>query len=87
MSNREKRIKSLILQMTDERRHDKTICPSEVARKILDNDWRTLMPIVRDIADQLAADGQIIITQKGKRIDSAKEAIGPIRLSTKCPFG
>ena len=56
----------------------KTICPSEVARA-LHTEWRELMPHVRAVADDLAAQGKIVVTQKGKAV-KAQTAKGPIRL-------
>jgi len=56
----------------------KTICPSEVARA-LHTDWRELMPVVRAVADDLAAQGHIVVTQKGEVV-TAQTAKGPIRL-------
>lgn len=56
----------------------KTICPSEVARALAE-DWRALMPLVRDVADQMAARGGVLVTQKGVEVE-ATSARGPIRL-------
>jgi DNA-binding FadR family transcriptional regulator len=56
----------------------KTICPSEVAR-VLAEDWRVLMPLVREVADQMAARGLVLVTQKGVTV-KATAARGPIRL-------
>lgn len=57
----------------------KTICPSEVARALAE-DWRGLMPQVRVVADEMAARGEVVVTQKG-RVVRAVDARGPIRLS------
>ena len=57
-----------------------TVCPSEVARALSPNDWRPLMPRVREAAARLAADGEIVATQRGQVVD-AVDAHGPIRLS------
>ncbi|MEM6373468.1 MAG: DUF3253 domain-containing protein [Pseudomonadota bacterium] len=67
-----------ILRAVHTRGAGKTICPSEVARALSD-DWRTLMPTVRTVAQTLARTGQIAVTQKGKVVD-AHSARGPIRL-------
>ncbi len=58
----------------------RTICPSEVARALAE-DWRALMDDVRDVAGQMAARGEIAVTQKGRRVDAVK-ATGPIRLGS-----
>lgn len=59
-------------------RAPKSLCPSEVARK-LDDDWRPLMPRVREIAFALQRVGRLRITQKGKPVDP-NQVKGPIRL-------
>lgn len=56
----------------------KTICPSEVARALAE-DWRGLMPKVRRAADEMAARGEVVVTQRG-RVVGAWDAVGPIRL-------
>ncbi|MFC3481869.1 DUF3253 domain-containing protein [Kocuria carniphila] len=61
-------------------RNGKTICPSETARAIGGDDWRDLMPLVRDVAAGLVDQGQVIGQQKGETVDIAA-ARGPIRLA------
>ena len=56
----------------------KTICPSEVARALAD-DWREMMPQVRDVAGEMAAEGEIAVTQGGDAVEIG-EAKGPVRL-------
>ena len=60
-------------------RAPKTVCPSEVARALAPNDWRPLMPRVREAAARLAEDGEIVATQRGVVVN-AENAHGPIRL-------
>lgn len=74
----EARICRAILTAVRERGAGKTICPSEVARALSD-DWRPLMPAVRQAAEKLVRSGQVIATQKGKPI-LPQMAKGPIRL-------
>ncbi|MEL6955894.1 MAG: DUF3253 domain-containing protein [Pseudomonadota bacterium] len=62
-------IRKAILTLVAERGEGKTICPSEAARLLTDEDWRRLMPKVREAAIRLAKDGAIIITRKGKVVD------------------
>jgi hypothetical protein len=64
------------------RGQNKSVCPSEVARALVDNDdqWRDLMPEVRRVTGELVAQGRIRVTQAGKVVDAAS-ARGPIRLS------
>jgi len=71
-------IRDTLLQLCDERGPEKTICPSEVARQLSD-DWRGLMPQVREVAFRLAERGTIEVLQQGQIVDGAT-AKGPIRL-------
>jgi hypothetical protein len=65
--------------LLDQRGEGKTICPSEVARALGDENWRDLMDPVREAAFALADSGQLEVTQHGKAIDG-RTAKGPIRL-------
>ncbi|MVN20543.1 DUF3253 domain-containing protein [Mucilaginibacter sp. HMF7410] len=58
---------------------DKTICPSEVARAMFGENWRSEMQTVRDAAFDLSAKKQVIILQKGKKVGLANLK-GPIRI-------
>jgi len=69
-----------ILDLLAQRDPGKTICPSDAARALGGDDgFRRLMPVVRDAARGLVADGRIEATQRGRVIDLA-EARGAIRL-------
>jgi hypothetical protein len=68
-----------IRKLLRERGAGKTICPSEVARDLAD-DWRPLMDPIRKVAAKLVEEGELIVTQRGRRVD-ALEAHGPIRLA------
>ena len=61
-------------------RSGKTICPSDVARTLGGDDWRDLMPQIRDVAGDMAGVGEITVTQKGETVDPCT-ARGPIRLA------
>lgn len=56
----------------------KTFCPSEVARGLDAENWRSLMPDIR----RVAADLPLLATQKGYPVDPLT-ARGPIRLGLK----
>lgn len=71
-------IEGRILDLLRQRGSDKTVCPSEVARALAE-DWRPLMPQIRDVARRLQHQGRIRITQRGEVVDPAVVA-GPIRL-------
>lgn len=55
-----------------------SFCPSEVASALSD-DWRPLMPAIREAAAKLADQGLLIATQRGTPVDP-RTARGPIRL-------
>ena len=40
-------------------RDGSTICPSDAARVVGGEDWRELMPLVREVACELADEGQV----------------------------
>ncbi|MDO4918762.1 DUF3253 domain-containing protein [Kocuria sp.] len=61
-------------------RAGKTICPSDVARTLGGEDWRDLMPQVRDVAAAMADTGEIVVQQKGETVD-VRTARGPVRLA------
>jgi hypothetical protein len=57
----------------------KTFCPSEAARALEANDWRELMPLIRQVAHDLVTTNQLLCTQRGRKVDPLA-AHGPIRL-------
>lgn len=59
------------MALVRERGHNKTICPSEAARKLAGTDpdiWGAMMPQVRKAAITLAREGRVVIYRKGKAI-------------------
>jgi Protein of unknown function (DUF3253) len=61
-----------ILDLVAARGAETTLCPSEAARAIAGDDpdaWGRLMQPVRRAAVQLAKEGRLIITRKGKIVD------------------
>ena len=57
-----------ILRQTAARGPGKSICPSEVARALVPDEWRRHMHAVRAAAAALAAEGRIEILRKGRPI-------------------
>lgn len=60
-----------IMELVRERGAEKTICPSEAARKLAGSDpdvWGAMMPHVRKVAVGLAREGRVVIYRKGKAI-------------------
>ena len=74
------RLRAAILDLARERGPDKTICPSDAARAIGGDDWRDLMDDARDVARELAREGDVEITQKGEVLDPDAAWRGPIRI-------
>jgi len=73
-------LEHLILDLLKERGKEKSICPSEAARKLNPENWRSLMNETRHAARRLARSGKIRIQKKGQPIDP-DEMRGPVRLS------
>lgn len=71
-------IRQCLLAQVQQRGTEKTICPSGVARALGGDQWRNLMESVRAVGRDLAAEGKIVVTQKGQIVDPHK-AKGPIR--------
>lgn len=62
------------------RRPQATICPSDAARVVGGGTWRELMDQAREVAGGLAADGVLVVRQRGQDVDIAT-ARGPVRLA------
>jgi len=76
------RIEHCMLDLLGHRAATASICPSDVARALVDEqaDWRASMPAVRQVAAQLARKEIIVITQGETTLDPAAIDHGPIRL-------
>jgi len=72
-------VSETILALSAARGKDKTICPSEVARQIWQEDWRKHMDETRKAAFALRDKGKVVITQRGNEI-LGEEVRGPIRI-------
>ncbi|MEM9705643.1 MAG: DUF3253 domain-containing protein [Pseudomonadota bacterium] len=80
------RIIAEIHRLLNARGPGKSICPSEVARHLGNENWRDLMPAVREAAAAIGENGGVIATQKGRRVDPVA-ARGPIRLARPVAMG
>lgn len=78
------KIKNAHLQFAAERGFGKTYCPSEVARELFPEEWRSKMDLVREVADQLVTAGKLQVLQ-GNAVgrDLVSKLKGPIRLRRK----
>lgn len=72
-------LEDAIVAIARERGRGKTLCPSEAARLVRPQDWRSLMERCRRAARRLVAAGRLEITQGGRVVDPST-AKGPIRL-------
>ncbi|TGN61777.1 DUF3253 domain-containing protein [Paracoccus liaowanqingii] len=75
-------LRRAILAQVDRLRPGTTCCPSQIARDLA-SDWRPLMTPLRQAALDLAAEGRIRVTQKGRPAGPAPR--GPIRLAAPEP--
>ncbi|MDJ0667128.1 MAG: DUF3253 domain-containing protein [Desulfobacterales bacterium] len=83
LSDLDRRLEAVILELLRMRGAHKTICPSEAAQIVAGrrsaNDWRALMPAARKAARRLVAKDRVDILQKGHVVD-ASTARGAIRV-------
>jgi hypothetical protein len=75
----ERRLEDAIRDLLADRADGASICPSEAARRVGDEDWRDLMEPARSAAARLAAAGEVEITQGGIVVD-VERARGPVRI-------
>jgi hypothetical protein len=79
-------LEAAILGLLEERGRDKSICPSEAAKRVggkdQRRDWESLMEPARAAARRLVAAGKIVIMQGGRVVDGST-AKGPIRLKLR----
>ncbi|MDQ2184044.1 DUF3253 domain-containing protein [Alcaligenaceae bacterium A4P071] len=82
MTAENQRIERLILDLLGKRDASSSICPSEVARAMSDDEatWRSLMPKVRAVAAAMQAAGRLRITRGDATVTPATLDHGPIRL-------
>jgi hypothetical protein len=72
-------LEQAIVDLLRSRARSATICPSEAARSVGGDAWRSEMEPARQAARRLVASGTIEITQGGRVVDPSR-AKGPIRL-------
>ncbi len=86
MDNLDDRLEAAILDLLRQRGPGKTICPSEVARRVAPDEtsgnWRSLIEPTRSAAARLVAAEEILVVQSGRVVDVSR-AKGPIRLRKK----
>ncbi|WP_253870299.1 DUF3253 domain-containing protein [Mycobacterium sp. 1164966.3] len=76
------RLKSSMLALAESRGPGSSTCPSDAARAVEGENWRDFMPEALEIARELAASGDVEITQRGNVLDADRDWRGPIRIRT-----
>lgn len=74
------RLRAAIVALAGHRAPDRSICPSDAARAVGGERWRTLVPMAREEAADLARQGIVEVTQKGSALDPAGPWRGPVRI-------
>ena len=77
---RAERLGAVTLTLARHRAPDHTICPSDVARAIGGEGWRSLMEPVREVVRDLARAGEVVVTQRGEVLDPDRPWKGPVRI-------
>lgn len=82
MTPTQKDIGGAIVALLMRRAPASSICPSDVARAMADDEpaWRALMQPVRDAAAALARTGSVVITQGKRTLDPGAVDRGAIRI-------
>lgn len=75
----QQQLETSILELLAGRAATSTICPSDAARAVGDENWRDLMEPARRAARRLVDAGEVQITQGGSVVDPST-ARGPIRI-------
>jgi hypothetical protein len=74
------RLAAAVRTLLRHRGPEKTICPSDAAQAVGGARWRSLLPLARDVARDLAGAGTLEVTQRGEAIDPSRPWKGPVRL-------
>jgi hypothetical protein len=81
------RLRATTLALTGHRSPRRTICPSDVARAVGGDGWRTLLEPVRTVVRDLARGGEVEILQRGEVLDPDGGWRGPIRVRRRTDEG
>jgi len=75
-------ISTTIVSVATGRGPEKSTCPSEIARMLFPENWRSKMKDVVDAAIDLHNQGLVVITQKGIPVD-VNHIKGPVRIKIR----
>lgn len=73
------RLEQAIRDLLQQRPRSSSICPSEAARAVSPENWRSLVQPARDAARRLVSSGEVEIVQGGRVVDPST-ARGPVRV-------
>jgi Protein of unknown function (DUF3253) len=73
-------IVAALMHLLARREPPSTLCPSEVARALSADGWRSLMPQVRAVTAALAVQGRVEVLQRGQVCAPAGPWRGAIRI-------
>ncbi|MEO1369350.1 MAG: DUF2256 and DUF3253 domain-containing protein [Acidobacteriota bacterium] len=82
---RDLELEAIVIELLENRARGATICPSEAARRLDAESWRSYMEATRAAARRLVARGEVEITQRGRVVDPST-ARGPIRIRRRERF-
>lgn len=82
MTVTDQQIRDAISELLKSRQPTATICPSEAARALAPDEWRPLIPKVREVAVAMAKNGLLDIRQGGQTVSPDEPLRGPIRLGS-----
>jgi hypothetical protein len=80
-ADRALRLRAAVLALLGHRAETSTICPSDAARVAGGEDWRAELDLARDVAFALQAEGLVEVRQGGRRVETAADARGPLRIA------
>lgn len=84
-SGRDGRLRAAVLALAGHRAPDRTICPSDAARAVGGDGWRSWVVRAREVARDLARAGEVDVLQRGERLDPDAPWNGPIRIRARSP--
>ena len=79
-----RRIEAAVRALLRSRQPGRSICPSDIARIVGGTTWRALLPVVRDRAVEMTAQGELEIRRRG-RVVRANPTKGVLRYRLPTP--
>lgn len=76
----EARLRAAVLTLARHRGEGSTICPSDAARAVGGEGWRSSMERSRDVVRDLAEEGAVVVLQGGEVREAREPWRGPVRV-------